>query len=62
MFISWPISFGCGVDYLPFSYLGLPLGAFYKSSTVWDVGVERFHKRLAWWKSKLLFGEVDRPF
>jgi len=46
--------FGCGVDYPPSSYLGLPLGAPYKSIVIWDPVVERFHKRLADWKSKLL--------
>jgi len=39
--------FGCGVEYMPSSYLGLPLGAPYKSIAVWDLVVERFHKRLA---------------
>ena len=51
--------FGCKVDYLPSSYLGLPLGASYKSKAVWDPLVERFHKRLAGWKAKLLSGGVD---
>jgi len=46
--------FGCGVDHLPSSYLGLPLGAPYKSIAIWDPVVERFNKRLAGWKSKLL--------
>jgi len=46
--------FGCAVDYLPSSYLGLPLGASYKSKAVWDPVVEKFHKRLARWKAKLL--------
>ena len=46
--------FGCGVDYLPSSYLGLPLGAPYKSIAIWDPIIERFHKKLAGWKSKLL--------
>ena len=32
--------FGCGVEHLPSSYLGLPLGASYKSIAVWDP--ERF--------------------
>jgi len=36
--------FGCGVEYLPSSYLGLPLGASYKSIAVWDPVVKRFHK------------------
>jgi len=46
--------FGCRVDYLPFSYLGLSLGTTYKSKAVWDPIIERFHKRLAGWKAKLL--------
>lgn len=28
------------------TYFGLPLGAHYKSATTWDVGEERFRKRL----------------
>ena len=31
--------FGCKMEKLPSSYLGLPLGASYKSVAVWD-GVE----------------------
>jgi len=46
--------FGCGVEYLPFFYLGLPLGAPHKSIVVLDPVVERFHKKLAGWKSNLL--------
>jgi len=38
--------FGCAMDYLPSSHLGLPLGGFYKSKAVWDSVVDRFHKRL----------------
>ena len=51
--------FGCRVDYLPSSYLGLPLGASYKSKAVWDPVVERFRKRLAGLKAKLLSRGVD---
>ena len=39
--------FGCGVDYLPSSYLGLPLSAPYNSIAIWDPIVEMFHKKLA---------------
>ena len=39
--------FGCGADYLPSSYLGLPLGASYKCKAVWDPVVDRFRKKLA---------------
>ena len=38
---------GCGVDHLPSLYLGLPLGAPYKSIAIWDPVIKRFHKRLA---------------
>ena len=46
--------FGCGVDFLPSTYLGLPLGASYKCKSVWEPVVEKFQRRLAGWKSKLL--------
>ena len=38
--------FHCGISALPSIYLGLPLGASFKSKAVWDPGVERFQKRL----------------
>jgi len=46
--------FGYGIDYLPSSYLGQPLGANFMSKVVRDPIVERFLKKLAGWKSKLL--------
>ena len=45
---------GCKVGKLPTSYLGLPLGASFKSSRVWDVVEERFRKRLFLWKRQYL--------
>ena len=36
----------CRVGKLSTSYLGLPLGASFKSSRVWDVVKERFRKTL----------------
>ena len=45
---------GCKVRKLPTSYLGLPLGAPYKSTRVWDVVEERFRKRLSLWKRQYL--------
>jgi len=39
--------FGCEVDNLPFSHLGLPLGASYKSKVFWDLVIERLHERQA---------------
>ena len=41
---------GCRIEKLPTSYLGLPLGAPFKSSRVWDVVEERFRKCLSLWK------------
>ena len=38
---------GCGVGFLPTTYLGLPLGAPHKSVGAWDSVEERFRKRLA---------------
>ena len=38
---------GCKVGRLPSSYLGIPLGANYKSVAVWDGVEERFRKMLA---------------
>jgi len=44
--------FGCEVNALPSTYLGLSLRASFKSIAVWDPVVERFQKRFAGWKSK----------
>ncbi|RVW69835.1 putative ribonuclease H protein [Vitis vinifera] len=41
---------GCKIGSLPTTYLGLPLGAPYKSTRVWDTVEERFRKRLSLWK------------
>lgn len=45
---------GCKVGCLPSSYLGLPLGAKYRSKAIWDPVVERFERRLASWKKVYL--------
>jgi len=41
---------GCGVALLPLKYLGLPLGAPYKSTSIWISIVENMERRLAGWK------------
>jgi hypothetical protein len=41
---------GCGVATLPVKYLGLPLGASYKSIHIWDGVIEKIECRLASWK------------
>ena len=44
------LELGCKVGGLPSWYLGLPLGASFKSVAMWDGVEERFRKRLAIWK------------
>ncbi|KAJ9693945.1 hypothetical protein PVL29_009766 [Vitis rotundifolia] len=41
---------GCKVGRLPFTYLGMLLGAPFKSVVAWDKIEERFRKRLTMWK------------
>ena len=45
---------GCKVGSLPFSYLGLLLGAPHRYVVVWDGVEERFKKKLARWKSQYI--------
>lgn len=45
---------GCKRSQLPISYLGVPLGAKYNDTRIWDPVIEMFHNRLANWKRKLL--------
>ena len=48
------LDFGCKVGSLPSTYLGLPLGALFKSVTMWDGVEERFRRRLAMWKRQYI--------
>ncbi|KAJ9681633.1 hypothetical protein PVL29_017839 [Vitis rotundifolia] len=48
------LELGCRVGGLPSCYLGLPLGASFKSEAVWDVVEERFRKRMAMWKRQYI--------
>jgi hypothetical protein len=41
---------GCGIACLPAKYLGLPLGASYKSTYIWDGVIEKIEHRLASWQ------------
>jgi hypothetical protein len=43
------------IAYLLLHYLGLPLGAPFKSKTVWDGVVEKIENRLMSWKKIYLF-------
>ncbi|KAL6329523.1 hypothetical protein AAG906_021531 [Vitis piasezkii] len=47
---------GCKVGTLPTTYLGLPLGAPYKSSRVWEMVEQRFEK------SDGQIGKIQRDF
>jgi hypothetical protein len=39
---------------LPMKYLGLPLGAPYKSTTIWNDIIEKMERKLAGWKKMYL--------
>lgn len=50
--LAWIL--GCKLGFLPSFYLGLPLGAKFKSKEVWNSVIERITLRLESWKVKLL--------
>uniref|UniRef100_A0A2N9GCH1 Reverse transcriptase domain-containing protein n=1 Tax=Fagus sylvatica TaxID=28930 RepID=A0A2N9GCH1_FAGSY len=41
---------GCHCASLPMKYLGLPLGAKFKETTIWNLIIEKMEHRLAGWK------------
>jgi hypothetical protein len=41
---------GCRVASIPMKYLGLPLGAAYKDTSMWNGVTEQMERRLAGWK------------
>ncbi|XP_026412651.1 uncharacterized protein LOC113308124 [Papaver somniferum] len=47
---DWAKEFGCATDYIPFMYLGMPLGAKYPSTSIWYPIIEKFEKRLSPWR------------
>ena len=49
------LELGCKIGSLPAEYLGLPLGAKHKASSVWDGVEERFRKRLTNWKRQYIY-------
>lgn len=51
--VAWIL--GCKIGHLPSFYLGLPLGASFKSKLTWDPVIERISSRLDTWKVLLLF-------
>ena len=48
------VELGCRVGALPTVYLGLPLGANHKATTMWDGVEKRMRRRLALWKRQYL--------
>ncbi|RVW49339.1 LINE-1 reverse transcriptase-like [Vitis vinifera] len=52
------LELGCKVGGLPSRYLGLPLGAPFKSEVVWDCVEERFRKR----KVRMRLEKIQRDF
>ena len=50
---------GCRVRALPMSYLGMPLGASYKSPSIWYPILEKIEWKLAGWK-KLYLSKCGR--
>ena len=48
------VELGCRVGSLPTVYLGLPLGAHHKASSMWDGVEERMRRRLALWKRQYM--------
>jgi hypothetical protein len=40
----------CSISSLPLKYLGLPLGASFKSTTIWDGVIEKMERKFASWK------------
>jgi hypothetical protein len=45
---------GCRVASLPLTYLGLPLGASYKSMSIWNGVIEKMERKLVGWKRMYL--------
>jgi hypothetical protein len=41
---------GCRVSSLPMKYLGLPLGAQFKTKSIWDGIIKKMERRLTGWK------------
>ena len=49
----------CKVGSLPMIYVGMPLGAHYKDSSIWNPIIEKMERRLSGWK-RLYLSKGDR--
>ncbi|XP_026445476.1 uncharacterized protein LOC113346118 [Papaver somniferum] len=45
---------GCKLDFLPITYLGMPIGAGRRSVVIWEVVIQKMQRKLAPWKRKYL--------
>ena len=45
---------GCKIAQLPMSYLGMPLGANFKSKSIWDPSLEKMEHKLSRWQRMYL--------
>ena len=45
---------GCKIIQLPMTYLGLPLGANFKSKSIWDPILEKMERKLSGWQHMYL--------
>ncbi|KAE8699091.1 hypothetical protein F3Y22_tig00110596pilonHSYRG00035 [Hibiscus syriacus] len=45
---------GCMVSSFPFKYLGIPLGADPRRTSMWELVIEKFKVKLVGWKNKML--------
>ncbi|XP_026378147.1 uncharacterized protein LOC113272539 [Papaver somniferum] len=51
---SLAMELGCRVEKLPIKYLGFPIGATVRCTSVWDEVIKRMEVKLASWKKKFL--------
>ncbi|XP_047259647.1 uncharacterized protein LOC124892403, partial [Capsicum annuum] len=51
---------GCSIGEFPTTYLGLPLGAKYKSTAIWGGVIEKFERKLASWKIHKVLKQLDK--
>ncbi|XP_026410545.1 uncharacterized protein LOC113305757 [Papaver somniferum] len=56
------LELGCKVEKLPFKYLGLPIGATTRCTSVWEEVIKRMEVKLVTWKKRFLSkaGSVEK--
>lgn len=50
----WADVIGCGVESVPFKYLGLSVGCSMKRSVAWNSVLDKFQRRLSDWKARMI--------